>query len=313
MSTGTWFYRQNGENIGPVGISAIKARLVGGQLLEDTLVWTEGMDDWVPLSQVPELHEQDGDHAVCAVTGERRPKDELLPFGDHWVLPEHREALVQQIEESGNETVVSADLVGKDVPEFRPVGRVARVASAFLKAQIGCYATLLLFTLLMLWEVSLGDLGSMAFGVAGIGLLISYLGTIISFLIWTVRSAKNARAAAPRIMEMSPGWCAGFYFIPIAHLWKPYEGMRQICDAHFRTDPEKRDSLPLIAWWWCWIIGSILDRIYSRLNPNGDTFTTTEHVVLCATAAFMISSAVQLLSIIKQVTARQAETDPSAL
>jgi uncharacterized membrane protein YhaH (DUF805 family) len=46
-----WFYALDAERIGPVGESSLRTMLQSGKVNGDTLVWTGGMPDWVPLSQ----------------------------------------------------------------------------------------------------------------------------------------------------------------------------------------------------------------------------------------------------------------------
>ena len=51
MSTKEFYYLDSNEQKGPVGIDQLK--IVG--LKSDTLVWTEGLDDWKPAKEVEEL------------------------------------------------------------------------------------------------------------------------------------------------------------------------------------------------------------------------------------------------------------------
>lgn len=45
---------------------------------------------------------------------------------------------------------------------------------------------------------------------------------------------KNAWAIGGILQPtMTPGWAVGFYFIPIALIWKPFQGMSQIWSATF--------------------------------------------------------------------------------
>jgi hypothetical protein len=47
-----WFYTREGQQIGPVDFSEIERLYSEGQLKDDTLVWQQGMVDWVKLSTV---------------------------------------------------------------------------------------------------------------------------------------------------------------------------------------------------------------------------------------------------------------------
>jgi type II secretory pathway pseudopilin PulG len=50
-----WFFGRDGKPEGPVSTAELKALIAAGKLPEGTLAWREGMPDWLPLSQVPDL------------------------------------------------------------------------------------------------------------------------------------------------------------------------------------------------------------------------------------------------------------------
>lgn len=50
-----WYYASGGAQQGPFGIDDLKARHAAGQIPADALIWREGMENWVPWNQVPEL------------------------------------------------------------------------------------------------------------------------------------------------------------------------------------------------------------------------------------------------------------------
>ena len=50
-----WYFELNGAQQGPEETERIQQRLRNGELSSSTLVWRDGMEDWKPLSQVPEL------------------------------------------------------------------------------------------------------------------------------------------------------------------------------------------------------------------------------------------------------------------
>ena len=47
-----WFYAKDGQQVGPVAFSEIERLRAEGQLTDDTLVWQQGMPNWVKLSSV---------------------------------------------------------------------------------------------------------------------------------------------------------------------------------------------------------------------------------------------------------------------
>ena len=95
-----WFYEKNGKQNGPVEVSELTRMLDAGDLSLDSLVWHDGMDDWKPMGEADVLRNESGEGmAVCAYSGEVKVKSEMVPYGDRWVSPEHKEAFVQQLME----------------------------------------------------------------------------------------------------------------------------------------------------------------------------------------------------------------------
>ena len=50
-----WYYSQNNQQLGPIAEDQLKSMLRGSSLTGSTLVWKEGMSDWKPVTEVPEL------------------------------------------------------------------------------------------------------------------------------------------------------------------------------------------------------------------------------------------------------------------
>ncbi|OQC14174.1 MAG: RDD family protein [Lentisphaerae bacterium ADurb.Bin082] len=50
-----WYFGENDQQHGPVSLDELKAMIRSGRLTVDTLVWRQGMSDWMPVQGVPEL------------------------------------------------------------------------------------------------------------------------------------------------------------------------------------------------------------------------------------------------------------------
>jgi hypothetical protein len=55
MANGDWFYARNNQQQGPVALAALQDLVRTGQLQASDLVWREGMPNWLPAAQVPDL------------------------------------------------------------------------------------------------------------------------------------------------------------------------------------------------------------------------------------------------------------------
>jgi hypothetical protein len=77
--------------------------------------------------------------------------------------------------------------------------------------------------------------------------------SLVMFFCWKYRAYSNLRALRANQMRFSPAGAIGWYFCPIASLWKPFQAM---ADIWLGSRPLDRhgDSLGLVwVWWTCWL------------------------------------------------------------
>jgi len=102
----------------------------------------------------------------------------------------------------------------------------------------------------------------MIIGVGALIFLPAFLGSIIAFSMFSYRAMKNLHIWETLSVVMSPGWAVGWYFIPVANLWKPYEAMDQIWDgSHDVTSGKTVPNSKIPGWWVLWIAMNFLSRI----------------------------------------------------
>lgn len=53
-----WYYGLNGQQNGPVEDDEIRAMLASGMINGQTIIWRDGMEEWLPILQVPEWSSQ---------------------------------------------------------------------------------------------------------------------------------------------------------------------------------------------------------------------------------------------------------------
>lgn len=80
--------------------------------------------------------------------------------------------------------------------------------------------------------------------------LLVAVGSFPAFMMWTFRAAHNLRALGALALKTTPGWAVGWYFVPIANLWKPYQAGIEIWQASQSPFSIERRSAPayLKAW-----------------------------------------------------------------
>ena len=95
---------------------------------------------------------------------------------------------------------------------------------------------------------------------------ISWLVSIIVFIIWFHRSRKNAAALGDEV-PYKPGMAIGCWFIPLADLVMP----AQIAVAMWRSDGNgnKRSGAPVILWWLAFIGGFIVRAVGESSYTDG--------------------------------------------
>ena len=108
----SWYYADNGRQVGPIEESALDDLVKAGIVRDDTLVWQEGMANWqahgtvraprpqqpaVPLPAVPLA----ADSGFCSECGRPFPIHELLNLGTASVCAQCKPIYLQRVREGG--------------------------------------------------------------------------------------------------------------------------------------------------------------------------------------------------------------------
>src|SRR5690242_15716882 len=82
-------------------------------------------------------------------------------------------------------------------------------------------------------EVASGNGLAVAIGGGCVGLLFfaAFVATAVFWVLTIHRAATNVRAFGQGGLEFTPGWAAGWYFVPFANLVKPFQAFREIWRA----------------------------------------------------------------------------------
>jgi len=118
--------------------------------------------------------------------------------------------------------------------------------------------------------------------MVGILQLLATLVVGIVFLCWTYRVCKNAHSLNMAPQATTPGWAVGWYFVPIANLWKPYTALREAFLASCHPDLQREGGASLITfWWWIHILGVVLGNISFRMALSlGENAAMTQLITL---------------------------------
>jgi hypothetical protein len=137
--------------------------------------------------------------------------------------------------------------------------------------------------------------------------LLNFVTFLISgFLIlkWIYRTNANAHIYSNE-MNVGPGWNIGFFFIPIANLWKPFQGLREAWETFHWHDKVVPGWM---RWWWgCWLATNFVDNLSFRIQLQGETAeaATAAAVLDIVSAIVSVPLALLLVRLIRTLTAAQ--------
>lgn len=107
----TWYYADNGRQVGPVEESALDDLVKSGVVRDDTLVWREGLPNWQPHAAVrgvrvepqpiPAVIPVAAGTGFCSECGRPFPTDQLLNLGTASVCAQCKPIYLQRVREGG--------------------------------------------------------------------------------------------------------------------------------------------------------------------------------------------------------------------
>ena len=128
--------------------------------------------------------------------------------------------------------------------------------------------------------------------LVGLPQLIVILVSFVLIGMWIYRVAWNARVfAGARNMDFSPGWSVGWYFVPFANLWKPYQAMKEVWRASANPSQMERTSVSwwLPLWWLLWLAGNIVGNYAGRTSWRADSVSEEINAALASITADAIN------------------------
>jgi len=117
-----------------------------------------------------------------------------------------------------------------------------------------------------------GEASDARTGTLGIIQIITLILSGIIILKWIYRANYNARQLGAKGMVFTSGWSIGWYFIPIANMWKPYQAMKEIWKTSSNPQEWKNQSVSsLLPWWWFfWIVSNFAGNASLRMTIKAD-------------------------------------------
>jgi len=84
---------------------------------------------------------------------------------------------------------------------------------------------------------------------------------------WIYLSAKINKLLEIKGLKYTPAWSVGWYFIPFANLFRPYQALKEIYKASFNKEDWENEEIPSSfgAWWTTWIIFNLFANASMRM------------------------------------------------
>jgi hypothetical protein len=147
--------------------------------------------------------------------------------------------------------------------------------------------------------------------ISAIVQIVSLAATVIAFSIWTYRANTNIRRLGAEGLRNSPGWSVGWFFVPIALLWKPYQAMKDLWQAsaqpsEWRTQPRTA----MLPWWWTfWIASVLVGNLAMRMTFAAKTIQDLigSTVLTLIQGVLSIPAAILLALIVVRIQAMQTQ------
>lgn len=211
---------------------------------------------------------------------------------------------------------------------YRPVAVAGALAQAALAAA-GAASLLLMWAHLRRRQAAIAygdqvtfanatrlDDASALVGLFSLGYLVAFVAAAVAIPVLCNRIHHDLDGPlSTRGLEYTPGWAAGWWFVPIANLFVPY---KVVAEAWRASDPAvPRGSLQwragrvpaLLGFWWaCFVISGIAGRFRITVtdangvvNPGSVQLTSTIEAIGCAFGAV---GAVLAVLVFRQLTQR---------
>jgi Domain of unknown function (DUF4328) len=134
-----------------------------------------------------------------------------------------------------------------------------------------------------------------------------YIPTVIAFLAWLSRAVANVPALGAGEPPSSPRASIGWWFVPIANLWKPYGIVKGVHERLKAVAGGAGPMFPVLAWWLFWIAGSVVDNLAARLFLAGDDLATLRNGMTISAVgnALTIVAAILAILVVRAIQARE--------
>jgi hypothetical protein len=135
----------------------------------------------------------------------------------------------------------------------------------------------------------------------------------IAFLVWLHRATANLEALGAPALSISPSWAVGWFFIPVANFWVPYQAVAQLHRRSFELageapPPPRYGFADPLLWWLCLLLSAAAGILAAAAIPEIRSVADVKTVIALSVVseAAVVPAAFSLIRLAKAVTAAQA-------
>ncbi len=145
-------------------------------------------------------------------------------------------------------------------------------------------------------------------GIAVLGIIPS-LALIILVPRFSYRSNANLRSLGVQGLKYTPGWSAGYWFIPFANLIRPFQATSEVYLAsEARLKNRLSPMSPFLGWWWgLYISGNIVSNIEMRMIMQGIYSAEWFHPVSLLSSGLTLAAGILFIRILLRISANQTD------
>jgi len=119
--------------------------------------------------------------------------------------------------------------------------------------------------------------------------------TVVSF-VWIYRLTNNLFACGLSPLNISPAWSVGWFFVPVAFFWKPYQAISQLeRSSRLGHGWHEGSTHPSVICWWILYWGSIAFLVASLVIAGDESATLSDTDTQAAMMMTILSTGVELV------------------
>lgn len=130
------------------------------------------------------------------------------------------------------------------------------------------------------------------------------IATMIVFARWIYVAGRNLVAAEVMDLEFSPASRIWWFFVPIASLFKPFQGMRELWNASRGVIPTDTPNTLVAIWWGLWLLANFIGYFTGMLAGGVNNPT-----LAWLSAAADIAVAIAAIRLIREIATSQEHLD----